>query len=100
MEPEGSLPCSQETANGPSLEPDFISLKYNFSRSSITVETVTLDHTITTMTCITLQQWLDTIVVIVILVVVLLTPSPVMWRKENLWHFKVGLYQKNTFPLL
>jgi hypothetical protein len=56
------------------------------------------DHTVITMTSSTLLQVtldiiiaFDTIFAFVILLVALLTSSPVMWRKERLWDFSILL---------
>jgi hypothetical protein len=46
------------------------------------VATMTMDHIVATVT-------LDTIVAFLIPLAALLSSSPVMWRKELLWHFCV-----------
>jgi hypothetical protein len=69
------------------------------------VTTVTFDRTVTTValdrivaTTLDMIVAFDTIVAFVIPLVALLTSSPVMWRKEHLWNFRV--LQRVHFPFL
>jgi hypothetical protein len=49
---------------------------------------MTLDRTVVTITLDTIVAFGD-IVAFIILLVALLTSSPVMWRKEHIWNFSV-----------